>query len=527
MTPRSRPVPRTPSFLLREAGTTLTEVLATLAILGLVLAALVPLLSIAGQSWHRVDRHTDMLQNARRAADTMVRDLRAAQGFLIVDPSLPLMRFVTARGDGTGQMLDVEYRLNSATGTLEYRQRSETGFLYRRRIVIVAPNGVPAGYSVPVTFDHQALVQSGKSLANGNDVRIRYWTGTEWVELDRVLDIQSTWNTTTTRVWFRLQAPIPSGGTSVHYFLHYGDLGAGPPPANADNVFLDYEEGTADTGWVRRDSGTNPCNGTDSIAADTNPVGTSFRFANTGGAQAGLCYREFSKWLPGHANVEVFWRFRSDSGGGAATQRHIVGISARRSSAGAGYRLNPGQATNTRLRIYRVAGWGGSGAGTQLAEAPLTVAPGTNYYGRFSLVGAVLRGKTWAVGQPEPLGWAVAVTDPAPILSGDYYGRVNGLQRRPIDHRHRYIIVRARVADPEPSALLAAEETPASLGAFQPLAGPFQSMSIRCFNASGGLITGCAPVSEVRSVEVSLTLADPTGEVLTFAVTSRASRQVP
>jgi prepilin-type N-terminal cleavage/methylation domain-containing protein len=62
--------------------------------------------------------------------------------------------------------------------------------------------------------------------------------------------------------------------------------------------------------------------------------------------------------------------------------------------------------------------------------------------------------------------------------------------------------------------------------AFQPLAGPFRSMSVQCFDGSGATIA-CTSVTSVRSVEVSLVVMDPQGQIPDITVTSRAFRQVP
>jgi hypothetical protein len=60
----------------------------------------------------------------------------------------------------------------------------------------------------------------------------------------------------------------------------------------------------------------------------------------------------------------------------------------------------------------------------------------------------------------------------------------------------------------------------------QPLAGPFRSMAVQCFGASGTAVA-CASAAAVRAVQVSLTVMDPTGEVADVVVTARAYRQAP
>lgn len=123
------------------------------------------------------------------------------------------------------------------------------GWTLQRQISVAAGSAAaPAGYSVMVQLDHAALVAAGKSLASGNDLRVALWTGTQWVEQDRVLDAGSSWNSAITRIWFRVQAPIAANATDAGYYLHYGNpAAAADAPANPDQVFLfhdDFESGT-------------------------------------------------------------------------------------------------------------------------------------------------------------------------------------------------------------------------------------------------------------------------------------------
>ncbi len=486
-----------------ERGTSLVELLVVATLLVLVLGTVVPLLEIGRQSWSRVDRHLDMLQNGRRGVDKLVRDLRAAQSFTTITPTL--LRFAHALGDGSGAVRTVEYQLNAGSGELQYRVAAD--FSYRRRITINAgANAIPIGYSVSVTFDHAALVTAGKSLANGDDVRVRYWNGTKWIDLDRVKDVPTNWNTTTTRLWFAAQTAIPAGGSNNNYYVHYGDLSAATPPANGDYVFLDYEDGSTLAGWTRRDA----CSGAYATSAD------GFLFTAT----TTSCYRELTKALT-HTNVEIFWGFRSDSPA-TSNNRHQVGVGARRSDVGLGYVATPAEATNGRLRVKYVTSW--SAAGTTLAQTAtgFTITPGADYYGRFMLVGTTLSAKYWAVGAAEP-AWMITATHSG-AASGPNYGLVDGLAVTQT-HRHRTVIIRQRV-DPDPTTTLGVEESGARPDVFESLAGPFRSMAVLCYNAAG-IAIACAPASAVRSVEVALTAMDSTGEVADIVLSSRAYRQAP
>ena len=117
----------------------------------------------------------------------------------------------------------------------------------RQQITVTTTTaGTPAGYSVAVQFDHASLVTAGKALASGNDVRVVYWTGSSWVELDRVLDPGSAWNTATTTIWFMTVPAITASSVDNNYYVYYSNPAATNPPANKSNVFLfadDFESG--------------------------------------------------------------------------------------------------------------------------------------------------------------------------------------------------------------------------------------------------------------------------------------------
>lgn len=121
-----------------------------------------------------------------------------------------------------------------------------TSYAYRRKLTITAGSvNAPTAYSVSATINHASLVSSGYSLANGNDVRIVYWNGSTWTELDRMLDPQSSWNNAATRVWFRTQGSMTASSSNDNYYVYYGNASAGSPPANWANVYLLYDDFSA------------------------------------------------------------------------------------------------------------------------------------------------------------------------------------------------------------------------------------------------------------------------------------------
>jgi hypothetical protein len=78
-------------------------------------------------------------------------------------------------------------------------------------------------------------------------MRIAYWDGDSWIELDRVLDPLSAWNNAATKIWFPLVSPIAEDDSDAGYYIYYGDPLASTPPASWAVVFVtgdDFEDGT-------------------------------------------------------------------------------------------------------------------------------------------------------------------------------------------------------------------------------------------------------------------------------------------
>ena len=119
----------------------------------------------------------------------------------------------------------------------------DSNYSLREKITLSAGSStVPSGYSVSVTFDHASLVSSGKSQASGDDIRIAFWNGSGWTELDRVLDEGSSWDNGSTQVWFKTQAQINANNSDDNYYLYYNNTGATNPPATKSNVYVFYDD---------------------------------------------------------------------------------------------------------------------------------------------------------------------------------------------------------------------------------------------------------------------------------------------
>lgn len=473
----------------------------TALLLAMVVGALLPVLTAGQQGSEYARRRQVMIRNGRIALDRLIREMRAAESFRTLAPGQ--ISFTLQWGDGTGAEPTVQYALNGVTHNIEYRWSAN--YDYRKRIAVQAQDAVPAGYAVAVTFNHAALVAAGKSLASGDDVRVRYWNGSALVELDRILDPTSVWNATATTIWVPLQAAIGGFSSDTNYYLYYGNLADANPPAYGPNVFLDYQDGAALDGWIRRDSlpGTNTTSPAD---------GFVFQAALTDG------FRELTKNVP-HSDIEIFWGFWANTTG--SLNGNQAGVGGRLSDTGGGYRVIPGDLANTVLTVHYATAWGSSGTAIGVAVGPVTA--GTSYYGRFYLVGSSIRAKYWKAGTPEPSTWQLSITDTR-ASGGNHYGQVDG-STPSMDHRHRTMIVRPRVAL-EPVTSLGSESAGTRPDPLSALAGPFRSLGVTCFDAANATIP-CSPTTPVRAVQVALAVMDPDGVVPDMTLTDEAFRRGP
>ena len=254
--------------------------------------------------------------------DHVVDDVpgEASATFTVTDPAT-----VTVTREATASAASFGWQVIEWAGPRWW----DTGWEFRQRIdVDTGAVAAPDAYTVPLTFDHAALVVSNLSLASGDDVRIHRWDGTTWTELDRVLEDGSTWNRTDTTVWFRTTDPIAADSTDT-YWLYVGNTGAGAPPADPEAVFLltedfesgtlgDFEDRTGGTGWyqalpwTRRIPLTVPAGSTAAdltdfpllvsltsadLAANAQADGSDLRFTGADGVTA--LPHEIESWDPG------------------------------------------------------------------------------------------------------------------------------------------------------------------------------------------------------------------------------------
>ncbi|MFZ1060311.1 MAG: PQQ-binding-like beta-propeller repeat protein [Candidatus Rokuibacteriota bacterium] len=311
------------------------------------------------------------------------------------------------------------------------------GYLYRGNIPVTAgAAAVPSGYSVSLAFDHAGLVAAGKSLANGDDIRVFYWDGAGWVQLDRVLENGSAWNSAATTIWFKTQAAIGAGATDSNYYLFYGNASAVSPPANPSNVYVFFEDfawsdAPSNHGWTVRNA-TWSANG--SVLTSS---GTATEFGVISHSAA-----------TDDAIIEARVRGMSDV---CADCRH-TGVGLRFSGAGAGYVGIGYDYDTTRLTIVGQTAW--QSGNSLLAFVGQTLAADTWHRIKFQAIGTSLSDKAWVDGQPEP-GWQLTVTN-GTYASGTEITLFGGWAS-PKHSEFDWLRVRKAVS-PEPGAALAAEE---------------------------------------------------------------------
>ena len=133
-------------------------------------------------------------------------------------------------------------------------------YLKRKKITITAgTEQIPSGYSVSVTLDHADMVSEGSARADGDDVRVAYWNGTTWAELDRAVDPLSSWNDASTQIWFKSQATIIASSSDDNYYIYYDKPSASNPPDDWANIFMigdDFNDGTLTSAMTTSTAGT-------------------------------------------------------------------------------------------------------------------------------------------------------------------------------------------------------------------------------------------------------------------------------
>lgn len=93
-------------------------------------------------------------------------------------------------------------------------------------------------------FDTASLITAGEMQANCSDLRVAYFNGTAWQELDRhVLDC----NTALTDVRFASPIDLSPSSSDDNFYVYYSNSAAGAPAGvNTTNVYLWFDDASVD-----------------------------------------------------------------------------------------------------------------------------------------------------------------------------------------------------------------------------------------------------------------------------------------
>lgn len=128
------------------------------------------------------------------------------------------------------------------------RKKSEgwcdKNYKFRQEITIQnnSENTMPANTAVNFDLAHKQLVTDNKSKANGDDVRIFHFDGTNCLQLDRAN--VSEWNSDApTKIWLKTKGDIAAGSVNHAHFVYYGYSDAVEPPHDATKIFNPSKDG--------------------------------------------------------------------------------------------------------------------------------------------------------------------------------------------------------------------------------------------------------------------------------------------
>jgi flagellin-like protein len=322
----------------------------------------------------------------------------------------------------------------------------DVNYDYRKHVTITNNLGstLSSGYSLCLTMDTAALVSANKMLSNGDDLRILFWDGDSFIELDRdIIDM----NTDSTQIWFKTQVDISASGTDESYDMYYGNPSAADSPANKSNVYLwfdDFNRADNPNITTEADYSVKTNGGTWSIESNTlKNVGAS-------GDPNKLIITALGDV---NADVDMLAKIKVDSFAGGDLSR--MGLSCCMddpSSRGSGYCALFHDDTGSLDFLNDLRSWGTKATYSWLLD--------TWYYMRFRVIipnsnqGQV---KVWTVGTDEPGSWTVSGNFGGGTVRG--YGEVGFAGSRNADTTYFDDITIRYIVSSEPSTLLGSEES--------------------------------------------------------------------
>ncbi|MGV8162915.1 MAG: CARDB domain-containing protein [Candidatus Nanoarchaeia archaeon] len=318
---------------------------------------------------------------------------------------------------------------------------------YRYRMRLNVSNNqaalLQAGYSMNVSIN----TSSSKFLANGNDLRIVWLNGSDWIELDRINE-SSAFNSHSTEIWFKLQEAIPASSKDDSYFVYYGYAGATNPPINRSKIYLYFDDFnranvadiTTEAAYHQTGGGTWSISGNKLVnigaAGDPNKLEIA--------ALGDVSY-----------DVDMLTKINIYSTLGSASDLWRMGLSSNIDDVGgdgSGYALLLHEDHSSLDLLNDLRSWGTYGSYSWNVD--------TWYNMRFRVINPSARvgyGKIWDVGTAEPSAWTInAGTFGTGTARG--YGEVGFGGSRQGDTTHFDDIIVRYIVTNEPSAEQLLEE---------------------------------------------------------------------
>ena len=324
-----------------------------------------------------------------------------------------------------------------------------TNYSYRRQITIAdnAPSILDVGYSVYVTINTASLVSASKMLSDGNDLRVAYWSGSSWIELDReVIDM----NGNSTQVWFKTQATIEVNGSDSNYYIYYGDPSAGSPPANKSNVYLWYDDfDRADKPDITTEASYSVKTGSGIWSIESN------KLKNVGADEDP---NKLIITALGSVNSDVDVLVKMDVTSFAGGDLSRMGLSCCMDSSpstGSGYCALLHEDRNSLDLLNDLRSWGTRGTYSWSLN--------TWYYMRFRVIDPTSKlgkVKVWQFGTTEPNTWTVDGNFGSGTARN--YGEIGFAGSRTTDTTYFDEILIRYITEPEPSTSLGTEESQSS-----------------------------------------------------------------
>ncbi len=125
----------------------------------------------------------------------------------------------------------------------------DTNYSSRDQLVIGNEVDMPLPVSYSVRLDiageeASSLFRKSTSAKPGDDIRIVFWDGSQWQEIDRIID---TFTSTQIELWFATKTEVAPNSVSEDYWIYSDNTEALDPPADASRTFLWWDDFSSNT----------------------------------------------------------------------------------------------------------------------------------------------------------------------------------------------------------------------------------------------------------------------------------------